>query len=373
MVVNDKQLEAYVKRIHQKAIKAGDIDREVWRTNYKELTRGLQEGWGKDFATIAYDQPNWKYIAELKYHTASFAAFKNHEETGRIASLLTGSDGQPLHWKQFRDEALKVSELYNKVWLQTEFNHAHQSARMASKWKDFEDNVDLYPNLEYVAVMDDRTRPDHAELHGAIYPINDSFWDTYYPPNDWGCRCSVRQTDATPVKAKALPDMRPGFSNNPGKSGKVWDAKGAYYKGVGAKDRKEIDKITERFTSFSVRKEVIDLVSDTKIKVPDSNIAFTLSRQMIKDITAPKKGHANRYIRNTLIYYIKNISNEAKFIKKAPEQKIKGKVKNRIYVEWYYYEVATPYPEKFYLNYALRKDGKYELHSITDVIKKREI
>lgn len=244
---------------------------------------------------------------------------------------------------------------------------------MASKWKDFEANADLYPNLKYVAVMDDRARPDHAELHGAVYPINDSFWDIYYPPNDWGCRCSVRQTVEPPVKGTALPEMKPGFSNNPGKTGKVWDTKGAYYKGVGAKDRKEIDKITERFASFSVRKEVIELAADKMIKVPDSNIAFTLSRQMIKGITAPKKGHANRYIRNTLLYDIENISNEAKFIKKEPDRKVRGKVKNRKYAEWYYYEVTTPYPERFILNYALRKDGKYELHSITDSIKQSEI
>lgn len=340
------------------------VDREIWQTNFNELTRALQSGWGESFTSISYDHPNWKYIAELKYHTASFAAFKNHDETGEIAKLLMGDDGKPRSWIDFRDKALDISKKYNKRWLQTEFNHAHQSAVMASKWKDFEANADLYPNLEYVAVMDERTRQSHKELHGSIYPINHSFWNIYYPPNDWGCRCIVRQTDE-PVNEQSLVDIPENFRNNPGKSGKVFDTKGGYYKGVGSKSRKEIDRFTESYTSRQTRQEVIDYANGLKISVPGSDISFQLTRQMIKDITAPKKGHANRYIRNTLFFDISNVARNAKFIKSASE--VKGA--KRIYKKWFYYEVKTPFKEKFYLNYALRADGKYELHAITDSIK----
>lgn len=36
-------------------------------------------------------------------------------------------------------------------------------------------------------------RPEHAALHGVTLPITDTFWETYYPPNGWNCRCTVVQ------------------------------------------------------------------------------------------------------------------------------------------------------------------------------------
>ena len=34
-------------------------------------------------------------------------------------------------------------------------------------------------------------RQEHIELHGRAFRYDDSFWDTHYPPNGWGCECYV--------------------------------------------------------------------------------------------------------------------------------------------------------------------------------------
>ncbi|NLN95856.1 MAG: head morphogenesis protein, partial [Bacteroidales bacterium] len=36
-------------------------------------------------------------------------------------------------------------------------------------------------------------RNDHQRLYGVVKPVDDPFWDTWLPPSDWGCRCSVKQ------------------------------------------------------------------------------------------------------------------------------------------------------------------------------------
>ena len=63
---------------------------------------------------------------------------------------------------------------------------------MAAKWEEFQQDGDRY-NLQYRAVMDDRVRPEHAALHGVTLPPSDPFWEEYYPPNGWNCRCTVVQ------------------------------------------------------------------------------------------------------------------------------------------------------------------------------------
>jgi len=56
----------------------------------------------------------------------------------------------------------------------------------------------------YSAILDGATRPSHKKLHGTILPKNHPFWDTNYPPNDWGCRCKVRVYTKDELKAKGL-------------------------------------------------------------------------------------------------------------------------------------------------------------------------
>jgi len=161
-----------------------------------------------------------------------FAAFKQNEQIKEAASLLLKPDGTARSWKEFRDEALKIDDTYNKRWLQTEYNQAHTTAQQARRWRDFEKTANLYPNLIYIAVRDDRTRESHARLHGTIRPINDPFWDKYSPPLDWGCRCTLRPSDKdpTPVPDK-LPNVPAGMDVNAGKEAKIFSDKHPYIKG----------------------------------------------------------------------------------------------------------------------------------------------
>ncbi|MZQ57685.1 phage head morphogenesis protein, partial [Escherichia coli] len=34
-------------------------------------------------------------------------------------------------------------------------------------------------------------RKTHEALHGTVMRYDDPFWEAFYPPNGWGCRCSV--------------------------------------------------------------------------------------------------------------------------------------------------------------------------------------
>lgn len=47
--------------------------------------------------------------------------------------------------------------------------------------------------LQYRTAGDAKVRPTHAEMAGITLPASDPFWAEFYPPNGWGCRCSVVQ------------------------------------------------------------------------------------------------------------------------------------------------------------------------------------
>ncbi|KWF84991.1 phage head morphogenesis protein [Burkholderia cepacia] len=76
--------------------------------------------------------------------------------------------------------------------LQTIFQTNMQSAYMAGRYATQLEQVDTHPYWEYVAILDSRTRPAHRALAGSVYRYDDPFWQTFYPPNGYRCRCRVR-------------------------------------------------------------------------------------------------------------------------------------------------------------------------------------
>ena len=72
------------------------------------------------------------------------------------------------------------------------FNTNMRAAHMAGKWQQLWAGRKRYPYLQYRTAGDSRVRPLHRQWNGQIYRIDDLFWQTHYPPNDYGCRCTVR-------------------------------------------------------------------------------------------------------------------------------------------------------------------------------------
>jgi len=145
-----------------------------------------------------------------------------------MSAMMVGGDGNPLTFANFRKVADSLNLQYNKNWMQTEWNTATSSGMMADKWQGYVDDAEIMPYLEFLTAKDERVRAEHSALDGVIRPVDDPFWDTFYPPLDWGCRCDVVQVtnpDAKPtdVSAMSLPIVPDQFANNPGKTGEIFN------------------------------------------------------------------------------------------------------------------------------------------------------
>ncbi len=74
----------------------------------------------------------------------------------------------------------------------------------AGRWRQFVENADARPYLQYLATLDGRTRPTHRAMHGKVFRIDDPIWKYLFPPNDWGCRCRVRALSQADVERMGL-------------------------------------------------------------------------------------------------------------------------------------------------------------------------
>ena len=168
----------------------------------------------------------------LEHSTYVFSGIKTFHELNEAFPALINENGNRKSFERFLNDVQKVDKTYNEHYLRAEYNFAHASVGMAAKWEAFAEDGDRY-NLQYRTVGDDHVRPEHAALNGTTLPFSDAFWDSYYPPNGWNCRCTVVQVRKTKYPetpheeayrrgAEALAnDTRSMFRFNPGKQGKA--------------------------------------------------------------------------------------------------------------------------------------------------------
>lgn len=80
----------------------------------------------------------------------------------------------------------------------------------AGRFSAQRENVQQRPYWMYCAIRDNRTRQSHLALHGKVFLASDPFWQSFYPPNGWRCRCSVIALTEQDVKARGLALIQSG-------------------------------------------------------------------------------------------------------------------------------------------------------------------
>lgn len=128
----------------------------------------------------------------LENNAFIFSGFKTFHAMREVGISMITEKGDIKPFGDFLADVRKINEKYNHNYLYAEYNHALGAAQMAAKWHDFEQDGDRY-NLQYRTAGDNKVREEHALLHGTTLPPSDPFWDRFYPPNGWNCRCTVVQ------------------------------------------------------------------------------------------------------------------------------------------------------------------------------------
>ena len=183
-------------------------------------------------ATVRYALENNAFI---------FSGFKTFHSMREIGLSMVTDNGDIKPFNLFLNDVKTINNKYNHNYLYAEYNHAVGTSLMAAKWLDFEQDSDRY-DLQYRTANDERVREEHALLHNTTLPASDPFWDKYYPPNGWNCRCTVVQvrkgkypTSDPQLAMKRGDNCTDGvkqrmFRYNPGKTLQLFPPKHPYYK-----------------------------------------------------------------------------------------------------------------------------------------------
>lgn len=171
--------------------------------------------------------------SKLRESDYIFSGIKTFHELNEAFPSLLDENGDRKPFNRFLNDVQKIDSTYNRTYLNAEYNHAQAAAEMAAKWEGYEEDGDEY-YLQYRTAGDGKVRPEHAALDGVTLPMSDPFWDEYYPPNGWNCRCTVVQvlrdrysaTDRTEALRRGrealAKDTRGIFHTNSGKQEKTF-------------------------------------------------------------------------------------------------------------------------------------------------------
>ena len=294
--------------MHDGKLKPSDLNGDLLTTILGDLKGSMKTGYGDSFLDYT---ANAKSKLQLKQNLYRFSGAKTFQELAKINYFLGNNKSFP----DFKKEALKVNQEYNVQYLENEFVTANRSGAMAEKWQKINDQKVLYPNLKYKTVKDNRVREEHRQLHDVIKPIDDAFWDKWYPPNGWRCRCYVTQTDEPATPGTATGEPTPGFHGHVGKSNMTFNEEEHPYFIFPAADAKKIKASFENL----------------KLAEPDYNLVHTNKKAELEVSTwaDPYDIEINHKYAKTLVDELGvsvKIKAHSEFIKdrKNPEYEING-------------------------------------------------
>jgi len=228
----------------------------------------LQDGYKKG---ISHSVP---YILkrDLSENIYVFSGAKTYSELKELSGLLLDSDGNIKPFNKFWQDVQSIYPEYNSNYLEAEYIFATQSAQMASRWNEYEADGDRY-NLQYRTAGDDRVRESHQLLHNITLPPSDPFWNEYYPPNGWRCRCTAVQvlrqdykksdsdqsqhlgSDATTGKNKI-------FRFNPGKQHVIFPDNHPYLKRLKNQYKEVLRRKFEEINEIRTKDDVVSVINE---------------------------------------------------------------------------------------------------------------
>lgn len=205
-MITAEQREDIFRDIWGDAITLFALPTVLFSDTWDELKKALFRGFGGNFADFTETSTDFKVLTRLNENINKFSAAKTFQNVKDTQNFILDTQGNLRSFTDFRKDAKKIFDQYNENWLRTEFETTVANAQSAVQWQDIQRDKKTLPLLKYQTAGDDRVRPLHAAWDGIVKPVDDPFWDTRSPQNDFGCRCILIQLEEGEEKVTNLGD-----------------------------------------------------------------------------------------------------------------------------------------------------------------------
>ena len=236
---DDDVLKAALKRIYEKDFHPmTGIEEHLFNAFWDNLNEAADKGYGPRTSI----DPDDDFIRELRYNNGVFAAFKVHRMQNDMAAQLLDENGDLKPFRQWLSDVQPIADHQCRRYFQTEYDTAVRRAHIAARWRQFEREADILPNLEWIKSTSITPGADHRIFWGIIRPVSDDFWNNHRPGDRWNCKCDLQATDKPATPAEGIPQdsktdkPAAGLDNNPAKDGRLFSDTHPYiahaYKGA---------------------------------------------------------------------------------------------------------------------------------------------
>lgn len=190
--MNEKQLRDIINGVFSGKYSLENLPHSLFIYTADQLLEAFESGWRtRQLTDPDIENADLPLFNSFRDNLWYFCANKTATQLKELQDLLHTEDGNRRNLYDFTKEALKVDKRYNRQYLAVEYDLTFKLANSGREWREIEDTADIFPYLEWVAVMDENTR--HGHLNGIIRRVDDDFWITHPIPLEYGCRCRKRQ------------------------------------------------------------------------------------------------------------------------------------------------------------------------------------
>lgn len=85
------------------------------------------------------------------------------------------------------------------------------------RYKQMTEVKELRPFWQYMDAGDGDVRPHHHAQNRKVYHADHPFWNTWYPPNGFACRCYIKTLSKRQMNQRGLTEKTKGVAEKPDK------------------------------------------------------------------------------------------------------------------------------------------------------------
>lgn len=204
IIISEAIKVSVLRGIYQGNFNENNLPEQLYKDTYTILVKAITEGYDKHFRgdsaiQTAFEKADDTLINEFKDNIYIFSAAKTEAEVQALSAALyfPGDEGRIRNWSEFQEEAGKIFDQFNDVYLKAEYFTALNSAKMASHWiNNIIPEKKILPFLKVIGVDDPQTCDICEVAHGVVAPIDSGLWTYFCPPFHFNnCRCTLLQID----------------------------------------------------------------------------------------------------------------------------------------------------------------------------------